>query len=184
MTAKKQNPTFHQPTRLSPKVQETICEAIEAGTTLEIAARAARIGPRTLDEWLHHGRNELRENPDAEGPCADFVRAVTVASATFEKDTLAMIQDAAPKNWTAAAWLLERKFPERYAKVDRLRVSGDETNDKPVQISEQERKDRLLEKLAKIAEKNLERLGKNDEPEVIDGDLIEFRNPDGKPKPS
>ena len=184
MPATKRQPMFHQPRLLTPEVQKVICEAIEAGTTLEIAARAARIGPRTLDEWLHHGRNELRENPDAEGPCADFVRAVTVASATFEKDTLAIIQDAAPKNWTAAAWLLERKFPERYAKVDRLRVSGDETNDKPVQISEQERKDRLLEKLAKIAEKNLERLGKNDEPEVIDGDLIEFRNPDGKPKPS
>jgi hypothetical protein len=107
-----------------------------------------------------------------------------VASAKFESDCLSTIQDAAEKNWTAAAWLLERKFPERYAKVDRLRVSGDETNDKPVQISEQERKDRLLEKLAKIAEKNLKRLGKDDEPEVIEGDVIEFRNPDGKPKPS
>ncbi len=184
MTGKKQEPIYHQPKRLSPKVQETICEAIEAGTTLEIAARAARIGPRTLDEWLYHGRNELRENPDAEGPCLDFVKAVTVASATFEKECLTIIQDAAPKNWPAAAWLLERKFPERYAKVDRVRVSGDETNDQPVQISEREAKDRLLEKLAEIAEKNLERLGKNDEPEVIDGDLIEFRNPDGKPKPS
>ncbi len=184
MPATKRQPMFHQPRLLTPEVQKVICEAIEAGTTLEIAARAARIGPRTLDEWLEHGRNELRENPDAEGPCADFVRAVTVASATFEKDTLAIIQDAASKNWTAAAWLLERKFPERYAKVDRLRVSGDEQNNKPVQISEQERKDRLLEKLAKIAEKNLERLGKNDEPEVIEGDVIEFRNLDGKPKPS
>jgi transposase-like protein len=184
MTAKKQNPLFHQPRRLSPKVQQTICQAIETGTTLEIAARAAGIGARTLDEWLQHGRYELQENPDAEGPCADFVRAVSVASAKFEGDCLAIIQDAAPKNWTAAAWLLERKFPERYAKVDRLRVSGDETNDQPVKISDEERKNRLLEKLAKIAEKNFERLGKSDEPEVIEGDVVEFRTPDGKPKPS
>ena len=67
MPATKRQPMFHQPRLLTPEVQKVICEAIEAGTTLEIAARAARIGPRTLDEWLEHGRAELRENPDAEG---------------------------------------------------------------------------------------------------------------------
>ncbi len=184
MTADNQEPMFHQPRLLTPEVQKVIYEAIEAGTTLEIAAQAAGIGARTLDEWLHHGRAELQDNPDAEGPCANFVRAEKVASAKFERDCLSRIQDAARNNWTANAWLLERKFPQRYAKVDRLRVSGDETNDQPVKISDEERQNRLLDKLAAIAEKNLQRLGKNDEPEVIDGDLIEFRNPDGKPKPS
>ena len=184
MPATNQKPIFHQLRLLTPEVQEVTCKAIEAGVTLEIAAQGAGIGARALDEWIHCGRAELQENPDAEGQCADFVRAVTVASATFEKDTLAIIQDAAPKNWTAAAWLLERKFPERYAKVDRLRVSGDETNDRPVQISDEERQNRLLDKLAEIAAKNLQRLGKSDEPEVIEGDVVEFRTPDGKPKPS
>ncbi len=81
MSATKRQPNFHQPRLLTLEVQEIICEAIETGTTLEIAARAAGIGARTLDEWLQHGRAELRENPDAEGPCAEFVRATTVASA-------------------------------------------------------------------------------------------------------
>ena len=184
MSATKRQPNFHQPRLLTLEVQEVICKAIEAGATLEIAAQAAGIGARTLDEWLHHGRMELRDSPDMESPCADFVKAVTVASATFEIDCLAIIQDAAPKNWTAAAWLLERKFPERYAKVDRVRVSGDETNDQPVQISDEERHNRLLDKLAAIAEKTRGNLGKDDEPEVIEGDVIEFRNPDGLPKPS
>jgi len=184
MPATKQKPMFHQPRLLTPEVQKVICEAIEAAANLEIAAQAAGIGARTLDEWLHHGRNELRENPDAEGPCANFVRAVTVASATFEIDCLAMIQGAAPKNWTAAAWLLERKFPERYAKVDRVRLSGDETNDQPVKISDEDRQNRLLDKLAAIAEKTRGNLGKEDEPEVIEGDVVEFRTPDGKSKPS
>ena len=177
MSATKRKPNFHQPRLLTPKVQEVICEAIEAAAALEIAAQAAGIGARTLDEWLQHGRKELEADPDAEGPCADFVRAVSVASAKFEGDCLAMIQDAAPKNWTAAAWLLERKFPERYAKVDRVRVSGDETNDKPVQISDEDRQNRLLDKLAEIAAKTRGNLGKEDEPEVIEGDIIEVQNP-------
>ncbi len=184
MTAKKQNPLFHQPRLLTSEVQKVICEAIEEAAALKFAAQAAGIGARTLDEWLQHGRAELRENPDAEGPCAEFVRATTVDSAKCERDLLNLIQDAAPKNWTAAAWLLERRIPQRYAKVDRLRVSGYETNDSPVKISDEERQNRLLDKLAEIAEKNLERLGKSDEPEVIEGDVVEFRTPDGKPKPS
>ncbi len=65
--------------------------------------------------------------------------------------------------------MLERKFPERYAKVDRLRVSGDEQNNTPVKVSDEDAKTRLLKKLAAIAEKNLERLGKSDEPEVVQG---------------
>ncbi len=184
MPATKRKPMFHQPRLLTPEVQETVYAAIEAGTTLEIAAQAAGIGARTLDEWLHHGRAELQENPDAEGPCANFVRAEKVASAKFERDCLSRIQDAARNNWTANAWLLERKFPQRYAKVDRLRVSGDETNDKPVQISDEERQNRLLDKLATIAERVLENRGKEDDPVIIEGDVVEFRTPDGKPKPS
>ncbi len=107
MVAKKQEPMFHQPRLLTPEVQEAICEAMEFGATLEIAARAAGIGARTLDEWLQHGRKELQENPDAEGPCADFVRAANVAEANCETDLLANIQEEAPKTWQAAAWLLE-----------------------------------------------------------------------------
>ncbi len=79
-------PLFHQPRLLTPEVQEVICEAIESGATLEIAAQAVGIGARTLDEWLHHGRKELQADPDAEGPCANFVRAATKASAKLERE--------------------------------------------------------------------------------------------------
>ncbi len=126
MTAKKQEPMFHQPRLLTPAVKKTICQAIETGATLEIAAQAAGIGSRTLDEWLHHGRKELQEDPDASGPCAAFVSEVMIASAKNEQELIGIIRKEAPKTWQAAAWLLERKFPQRYARVDRRRVSGDE----------------------------------------------------------
>ena len=158
MAATTQEPAYHQPRLLTPAVQKTICVAIGSGATLEIAAQAAGIGSRTLDEWLHHGRKELQEDSAGAGPCADFVRAANVASAKLEIDLLATIQAEAPKTWQAAAWLLERKFPQRYARVDRLRVSGDEVNEKPVAVqSRQEGQRKLLEKLAAIAEKAADR---------------------------
>ncbi len=173
MAARKPEPIFHQPRLLTPAVQKTICKAIKAGATLEIAAQVASIGARTLDDWLKHGRDELQADPDAEGPCAHFVRAVNVASAKLEIELLATIQAEAPKTWQAAAWLLERKFPQRYARVDRLRVSGDEVNEKPVAVqSRQEGQRKLLEKLAAISEKALER-SRNDNPPVIAGKVIE-----------
>ncbi len=158
MAAKKQEPMFHQPRLLTPAVQKTICKAIKAGAKLEIAARAAGIGARTLDEWLKHGRDELQADPDASGPCAAFVSEVMIASAKFEQELIGIIRKEAPKTWQAAAWLLERKFPQRYARVDRLRASGDETNKKPdAYQSLQERQQKLIEKIAALAEKAADR---------------------------
>ena len=158
MTAKKQEPMPHQPRLLTPAVQKTICKAIETGAKLEIAARAAGIGARTLDEWLKHGRDELQADPDASGPCAAFVSKVMIASAKNEQELIGIIRKEAPKTWQAAAWLLERKFPQRYARVDRLRVSGDEVNEKPVAVQSREEVTRkLIEKIAAIAEKAADR---------------------------
>ncbi len=158
MAATTQEPAYHRPRLLTPAVQKTICKAIEVGAKLEIAARAAGIGARTLDEWLKHGRDELQADPDASGPCAAFVSEVMIASAKFEQELIGIIRKEAPKTWQAAAWLLERKFPERYAKVDRLRVTEDETNKKPVAYeSLQERQQKLIEKIAALAEKAADR---------------------------
>ncbi len=81
-----------------------------------------------------------------------------IASAKFEQELIGIIRKEAPKTWQAAAWLLERKFPERYAKVDRLRVTEDETNNKPVEYqSLKERQQKLIEKIAALAEKAAEK---------------------------
>ena len=40
---------------------------------------------------------------------------------------MALVQSAAPQHWQAAAWWLERSFPDRYGRRDRNEVSGDLT---------------------------------------------------------
>jgi hypothetical protein len=53
-------------------------------------------------------------------------------------------------------------------------VSGDEQNNKPVQVcSEEDAKNRLLKKLAAIAERAMERAGKGDDPVVDEGAVDE-----------
>jgi hypothetical protein len=40
--------------------------------------------------------------------------------ATFEHDALKRIQDHGAREWTADAWRLERRFPEKYGRRDRV----------------------------------------------------------------
>ncbi len=156
-------------------VHNQLCNAALHGATFEVAAHAAGINRRTLGFWLKWGQDELKEDPTAQTPCACFVREFQSQEAECEQKLLKLIIDAAPKNWTAAAWMLERKHPGRYAKVDRLRLSGDETNNTPVQTaSREEIETRLIEKLAQIAGRALERANqKIESPAVIDAEVIE-----------
>lgn len=40
------------------------------------------------------------------------------AEAESERALVAIVRAAAPKTWTAAAWLLERRFPARWARPE------------------------------------------------------------------
>ncbi len=53
-------------------------------------------------------------------------------------------------------------------------MSGDETNNKPIAIEDRRKaQEKLFQKLADIADKALGKMRKEDEPEVIEGEVIE-----------
>jgi len=93
-----------RPTRLTEEVQRKVCEAVLLGCTYDIAASYAGISQRSLFQWLASGREgqgELYEN---------FYAAVKNAEAMNAVRNLASIaQSAKDGNWTAAAWMLERR---------------------------------------------------------------------------
>lgn len=93
-----------RPTALTEEVQRKICEAVLLGCTYDIAASYAGISQRSLFQWLARGRDghsELYEN---------FYSAVKNAEAMNAVRNLASIaQSAKEGNWTAAAWMLERR---------------------------------------------------------------------------
>lgn len=96
-----------RPTKYSPAVAWRICEPVARGCSREAAAALAGISASTLHGW----RNQFPE----------FSEALEKADARFEAERVAAICEAGRKtgNWTANAWLLERKFPQRYGKIDR-----------------------------------------------------------------
>lgn len=112
-------------------VVERIVEYVMAGNYLEPSAAACGIPVRTMYEWLSVAE-EWEGVPEEEIPedrriFSHFSLALKVAREAAQSKYLRMIERAAPADWKAAAWILERTAPARYSRIERLRVGGDET---------------------------------------------------------
>lgn len=90
-------------TLLTPEVEAKILAGIrDAGMSLRTACAYAGISDDTLLR---------RRKADAE-----FAARVEHAREMFKAKMVTLISAAAPKNWNAAAWLLERKHPEEFGR--------------------------------------------------------------------
>lgn len=121
-----------RPTKLTKEVQAKICNAIRAGNYMETASAYAGISKSTLYEWLRRGEREkqrVAENNRArirksEQIYVEFSDSVEKALAESEVRDVALIAKASETQWQAAAWRLERRFPERWGKKDNVQLEG------------------------------------------------------------
>jgi transposase len=97
---------------LTPEVQAQICEAVAAGNTRHDAAAYAGVGRSTFLAWLARGKQKK-----GGARYRDFRDAVKKAEADAVVRNVAIIQQAADKTWQAAAWWLERKYPQDWSVV-------------------------------------------------------------------
>lgn len=96
-----------RPSKYSLAVVARICKFVREGCSREAAASLTGISVATLYDWQ-------RRFPE-------FSEALQKADSQFERACVGSIRKAGrkPRNWPANAWLLERKFPQRYGKIDR-----------------------------------------------------------------
>lgn len=113
--------------KLTPQVEKLICDAIRAGNYQETAAAYAGISKNTFYEWLKKGRRDKT----GRSVFAQFVVAVDKALADAEVRDVATIVSASAEQWQAAAWRLERKYPERWGRKSTVKFD----NDKPTNES-------------------------------------------------
>jgi transposase len=106
-----------RPEIITRKLIEEICNYIAAGYSYSAAAKLAGIAESTFFRWRAMGQLE-----GAEEIYVVFYLEVEEASAFSEAEALQLVRSAAIKerNWRAAAWFLERRFPERYQKRNSL----------------------------------------------------------------
>ena len=105
-----------RPSRLTPQLAAKLAEIIASGVTYAVAAKYVGISRATLHRWLERGRKK------GSGAFRQLRRDVGRALAQAELRAVLVIQKAGAKQWQAAAWFLERRWPHRWGRTSRERA--------------------------------------------------------------
>lgn len=110
-----------RPTKLNAELADAILNTVAHGSTFHAAAQAAGVNRTTLIAWRERGEADLDNGKDT--VFARFAHGLPRARARGEASLVDTIRAHATMDWRAAAWLLERRNPEDWAKRDSLDVN-------------------------------------------------------------
>lgn len=104
------------PSKLTNDSKLKVLAGIQRGATYELASAYAGISYSTFRNWMRKGEEQdEQENGDE---FLDFYRAVKNAEGVAAMLWLDKIDKAADGGyWQAAAWKLERRYPQQYGKT-------------------------------------------------------------------
>jgi hypothetical protein len=101
---------------LTAPLQRHICESLEKCNTIKTSMQNAGLSERVFYDWM-------KIHPS-------FAAAVYRARAKAKMKLVRIIIDQAPNDWRAAAFLLERSWPQEYARTERVEQIGEKADDK------------------------------------------------------
>lgn len=102
-----------RPTDCTPKVTAKVVAVLEKGGYRSTAARAAGISYESLRKWVRRGEA-------GESAFVAFSASVKKAEADAEPALTEMVFEAGRVSWQAAMTLMERRWPSRWARRDRI----------------------------------------------------------------
>lgn len=111
-----------RPTKLTPEVQQKICDALKAGNYFETACEHAGIDRRTGYEWLERGEGR-NKNRASNAEFAQFAHAVRLSETEAEMHAVETWKSAFGTDWRAAKDFLARRFPKRWQERKTLSVA-------------------------------------------------------------
>ena len=120
--------TGGRPSKLTDELTEKLCYYISQGNYFDTACKLVGVSFSTFRSWIVKGEEESK------GRFFEFSEAIKRAEAEAEAKRVELILKAGKyQDWKANAWYLERKYPERWGKTDRI-----EANVKTEQTQKQE----------------------------------------------
>jgi hypothetical protein len=115
------DPGIGRPTKLTNDIIDEVARLLPKTYYIETVCVALGITGSTLRNWLNWGREEAsrlkhpEQVPDKNKRLyLEFFVAYKRALARGEIEAVAQIREAGNTQWQALAWLLERRFPERW----------------------------------------------------------------------
>jgi transposase len=96
------------------------------GASNKDIASALGIAEGTFYAWSNKPKSEKQR---------EFSEALKKAEADYKNALLAVIAAAGrERDWKAAAWLLERKYPSEYARTDRIQATVEQETKASVRV--------------------------------------------------
>lgn len=118
-----------RPTLLTPSILEDVRRILPTVMYLETVADYIGVHRTTIRLWLKRGRKEDKRlrNPKAKPKASEalylqFIIAHKKCLAEGEIHDAGVIKKAASEQWQAAAWRLERRFPDRWGRERNIKV--------------------------------------------------------------
>lgn len=108
-----------RPTKLTDVTQARFLEALKLGLPYELCSDFAGIAPGTFYDWMNRGKAEPGSR------FAEFSDAVKAAQGASAASAMARIREASENGqWQAAAWILERRFPQHFGRRQQIEHAG------------------------------------------------------------
>lgn len=101
--------------KLTPQLQEEFCKAIENGASILGACGHVGITEKTYYNWIHRA-----EEAKTRTKYVKFKECVETAKEKALFNFEQVIVSASMEHWQAAAWMLERRYPNMYGKREKI----------------------------------------------------------------
>jgi len=100
---------------MNPQRVEAVLLGLRKGLSRTVAAEAAGVSKDTLRNWAQRSPKFAAQLTQAEAQAQSVLVGIVLAAAA----------KMLPNTWQAAAWLLERRWPELYGQRARVEISVD-----------------------------------------------------------
>lgn len=108
-----------------PGMYECIMQLVQDGHHLSTVANAIGIKAQTIMKWLKYGQSGKNK------AYLQFLKDFRAAESVAEVNRFNKLKEDGDGDWKSSAWILERRYPERWAKqIDRttptqMNITGD-----------------------------------------------------------
>lgn len=111
---KTEKPLGYSPKKLTPKLIKKMSALVQNGAKLKDACSLLKISESTYYKWLEEAEDEENTDPLLQ----EFSLEMKHAEAKNKQFNIVKIQK--DKSWRAAAWWLEKKYPDEFGKEERI----------------------------------------------------------------
>lgn len=101
--------------KLTPQLQAEFCKALENGASILGACGHVGITEKTYYNWIHRA-----EEAKTRTKYVKFKECVETAKEKALFNFEQVIVSASMEHWQAAAWMLERRYPNMYGKREKI----------------------------------------------------------------